>query len=60
MVKKSVMSIHEFFIDRYEPAHLLHQVIHDMEGIGDASDKGDNGMGQLFMTALLVHGVHAL
>ena len=34
---KSVMSICELFIDRYEPYHLLYQAIHDMEGIGDAS-----------------------
>ena len=41
----SVMYIREFFIDRDEPAHLLDQVIHDMEGIWDKSAKGDNQMG---------------
>ena len=33
----SVMSIREFLIDRYEPAHLLDQVIHDMEVNGNTS-----------------------
>ena len=29
----SVMYIHELFIDRVEPDHLVDQVMHDMEGI---------------------------
>ena len=41
------MSIHELFIDITDPAHLLYQVIHDMEGIGDTSAEGANWMGQL-------------
>ena len=45
---KSVMSICEFSIDRDEPAHLVDQVINNMEGIRDASDEGANGTGQLF------------
>ena len=53
---KSVMSIRELFIDRYEPAHLVDQVIHDMEVIGDASAEGSNGMGQLFAVDFLVDG----
>ena len=57
---KSVMSIHEFFIDRYEPAHIVDQVIHDMEVIGDTSAEGANNMGQLFTAALSVDGSAAL
>ena len=57
---KSVMSIHKFFIDRDETAHLLDQAIHDMEGIGYASTEGANGMDQLFTAALLVDGEAAL
>ena len=52
----SVMSIREFFIDRDEPAHLVDQVIHDMEVIGDTSAEGANGMGQLLVAAFLVDG----
>ena len=37
IVHNSVMSIRELFIDRDEPAHLVYQVIHDMEVIGDTS-----------------------
>ena len=44
----TVMSIFEWFIDRDEPAYLVDQVIHYMEGIGDTSDEGSNRMGQLF------------
>ena len=40
---KSVMSIRKLFIDRDEPAHLVDQVIHDMEEIGDRSAEGSNG-----------------
>ena len=57
---KSVMSIRELFIDRYEPAHLVDQVIHDMEVIRDTSAEGSNGMGQLFAAALSVDGAAAL
>ena len=56
---KSVMSIHEFFINIDEPAHLVYQAIHDMEGIGHASAEGDNGMGQLFTVAFSVNGAVA-
>ena len=56
----SVMSICEFFIDRDEPAHLVDQVIRGMEGIGDASAEGANGMGQLFAAALSVDRSAAL
>ena len=41
-----VMYICEWFIDRDEPAHLVDQVIHDMEGIGYTSAEGANWMGQ--------------
>ena len=51
---KSFMSIREFFIDRDETNHLVDQVIHDMEEIGDTSAEGDNGMYQLFAAAFLV------
>ena len=44
----SVMSICKFFNARDEPDHLVDQVIHDMEVIGDTSDEGANGIGQLF------------
>ena len=57
---KSVMSIHEFFIDRDALAHLVDQAIHDMEGIGGASAVGANSMDQLFPVALLVNGAAAL
>ena len=57
---KSVMSIQGFFIDRYEPAHLVDQVIHDMELIGESSSEGGNGMGQLFTADLPVDGAAAL
>ena len=50
------MSIHELFIDRDEPAHLVDQVVHDMEGIGDTSAEEDNRMGQLFVADFLVDG----
>ena len=60
IVHNSVMSIREFFIHRYEPAHLVDQVIHEMEGIGYRSAEGDNGMGQFFAAALLVDGSIAL
>ena len=30
----SVMYIREFFVDRDDPAHLVDQAIHDMEGVG--------------------------
>ena len=56
----SFMSIHELFIDRDEPDHLVYQVIHDMEGIGDTSAEGANGMGQLFTAVFLVDGSAAL
>ena len=56
IVHNSVMYIHEFFIDRDEPAHLVDQVIHDMEVIGDTSAEGANGMGQLLVAAFLVDG----
>ena len=58
--QKSVMSIHEFFIDRYDPAHLIDQEIHDMERIIEAIAEGDNSMGQLFAEALSVDGAAAL
>ena len=45
---KSVMSIREFLVDRYEPVHLVDQVIRDMEVIGCASSEGANTMDQLF------------
>ena len=56
----SVMPIHEFYIDRDEPAHLVDQMIYDMEEIGDTSAEEANGMGQLFASALLVNGSAAL
>ena len=57
---KSVMSIHEFFMDRDETDHLVDQAIHDMEGIGDARDEEDNGMDQLFTSDFSVHGAAVL
>ena len=56
----SVMYIREFFIDRYDPAHLVDQMIHDMKGIGDTSGEGANGMGQLFPADLSVDGSAAI
>ena len=56
----SVMSICEFFIDRYDPDHLVDQVIHDMEGIGDTSTKEANRMGQLFVASLSINRSSAL
>ena len=56
----SSMSICGFFIDRHEPAHLVDQVIHDMEVIGDTSAEGGNRMGQLFAEAFSVDGSAAL
>ena len=56
----SVMSIREFFVDRDEPDHVVYQVIHDMEGIGDKSAEGANRMGQFFAEAFLVDGYTAL
>ena len=56
----SVMSVRELFIDIYEPSHLVDQVIHDMEGIGDTSSEGSNRMGQFFTAALSVDGSAAL
>ena len=52
----SVMSICEFFIDIYEPAHLVDQVIRYMEGIGDTSAEGGNRMGRFFTAALSFDG----
>ena len=57
---KSVMSIREFFMDRDEPAHLVDQAIHDMEGIGDTSAEGANGMDQLSAASFSVNGAAAL
>ena len=57
---KSVMSIHEFFMDREDLDHLVDQAIHDMQGIGDASDEGVNGMHQFFAADLSVNGAAAL
>ena len=42
----SVISIRELFIDRYEPAYLVDQVIHVMELTGDTIAEGANGMYQ--------------
>ena len=52
----SVMSICEFFIDRDEPDHLVYQVIHEMEGVGDTSYEEGNGMCQFFTEDLSVNG----
>ena len=60
IIHKSVMSIRELLIGRDELAHLVYQAIHDMEGIGDASAEGANGMGQLFVTYFLVNGAATL
>ena len=53
---KSVMYIHEFFIDKDEQDHLVDQVIHDMEGMGYTSNEGVNGMDPLLEAALSVDG----
>ena len=47
-------------MDRYEPSHLVDQAIHGMEGIGEKSAYGDNGMDQLFAAALSVDGAAVL
>ena len=57
---KNLMSIREFFIDRDEPAHLVDQVIHLIEGIGDEIFDGANGMDWLFVADLLVDGAAVL
>ena len=54
------MSIHEFLMDRYDPAHLVDQKIHDMEVIVDASAEGGNGMDHIFVAALSVNGAATL
>ena len=54
------MSICEFFIDRYDTDHLVDQAVHYMEGIGDASYEGDNGMDKFFWGDLLVGGAVTL
>ena len=46
------MPIFELFIDVDELDHIVDQEIHNMEGIGDASAEGSNGMVQLFAEAL--------
>ena len=56
----SVMSIHELFIDRDDMVHIVKQVIHDMEVIGDTSTEGTNSMGQLFAAALSINRSAAL
>ena len=56
----SVIYICEFFIDRDVPAHLVDQVIHDMEGIGDTGAEGANRMGKLYAEDFLVDGSVAL
>ena len=43
-------------MDRYEPVNLVDQAIRDMEGIGDTSAEGVNGIDQLFAAALSVDG----
>ena len=54
------MSIREFFIDRDEPAHLVDQLIHYMEGIVDTSAERDNRMGQFFVADFSVGGSDTL
>ena len=56
----SIMPIREFFIDIDEPAHLVDQVIHGMEGIGDTRAEGANRMGQLLTASFSVDGYAAL
>ena len=53
---KSVLYICELFMDRYEPVNLVDQAIRDMEGIGDTSAEGVNGIYQLFAAAFSVDG----
>ena len=55
----SVMYIHEFFIDRDDPAHLVDQEIRYMEGIVSAIDEGANEMVQLFVAYLSADGAAA-
>ena len=57
---KSVMSIREFLVDRYEPVHLVDQVIRDMEVIGYASSEGANTMDQLFSETFPVNWAASL
>ena len=57
---KSVMSIHEFFMNRYEPTNIVDQAIDDMEVIVYASTEGGNGMDQLFTADLLFNGAVAI
>ena len=54
------MSICQFFIDREEPADLVDQVIHDTEGIGDASAEWANRMDKLFAEDFSFEGAIAL
>ena len=57
---KSAMSICQFFIDREEPTDLVDQVIHDTEGIGDASVEWANRMDKLFAEDFSFEGAIAL
>ena len=59
VTKLSCLSV-DYPFDRDDPAHLVDQAIHDMEGIGDASNQGSNGTDQLFGAALPVDGDAAL
>ena len=51
---KIFMSIPKLFMDRDELDHIVDQAISDMDGIGDVSTEGGNGMNQLFTATLLL------
>ena len=57
---KSIMSISKSFIDRDKQSHLVDLKIHYMEGIGEESAEGDNGMDPFFTAALSVDGATAI
>ena len=57
---KSVMSIHYFFMDIYDLAHLLDQAIPDMKRFGESSSKGVNWMDQFFALDLSINGANTL
>ena len=53
---KYVMAISRFFMDRDDPDHLVDQMIHDMEGIGDSIAEVANIMDNCFVIYFSVDG----
>ena len=56
----SFIYIHDLFIDRDEPYHLVYQLIRDMERIGDTSAEGGSRTGQFFAADFSINGSAAL